>query len=63
MNKATESGDEEGRRADVPPSARKGPSAIETALTEGLQSGPAEEWTKEEWAAIRQRVIRRRANS
>jgi putative addiction module CopG family antidote len=40
-------------------SARRGRSAIEAALIEGLNSGPAEEWTKEEWAGIRQRVIER----
>ncbi len=40
-------------------SARNGRSAIETALVEGLESGPAEEWTKEEWAGIRQRVAQR----
>ena len=40
-------------------SARSGQSAIETALVEGLDSGPAEEWTKGEWAAIRQRVTQR----
>ncbi len=34
--------------------ARRGRSAIETALIEGLESGPAEEW-----AEIRQRVIQR----
>ena len=38
--------------------ARKDRSGIETALIEGLESGPAEEWTSEEWAQIKQRVIR-----
>lgn len=40
-------------------SARNGRSAIETALIEGLDSGPAEEWTKQEWESMRQRVIQR----
>ena len=39
--------------------ARSGRSAIEAALVEGLNSGPAEEWTKEEWASIKQRVVQR----
>lgn len=39
--------------------ARKNRSAIETALIEGIESGPAEEWTSEEWQAIRDRVAQR----
>ena len=39
--------------------ARNKRSEIEAALIEGLQSGPAEEWTSQEWADIRQRVIER----
>lgn len=39
--------------------ARNKRSEIETALMEGLQSGPAEEWSSQEWADIKQRVIRR----
>ena len=43
--------------------ARSKRSDIEAALIEGLQSGPAEEWTSQEWADIKQRVIRRRQES
>ena len=39
--------------------ARKKRSEIETALLEGLDSGPAEEWTSREWADIKERVIGR----
>jgi putative addiction module CopG family antidote len=39
--------------------ARRGRSSIEAALVEGLESGPAEEWTSQEWVEIRQRVIQR----
>ena len=39
--------------------ARKKRSEIEAALIDGLQSGPAEEWTSDEWQEIRQRVIAR----
>lgn len=39
--------------------ARNKRSEIETALIEGLQSGPAEEWTSQEWADIKQRVTKR----
>ncbi len=39
--------------------ARSKRSEIESALLEGLQSGPAEEWTTQEWADIKQRVIQR----
>lgn len=43
--------------------ARSKRSEIETALLEGLQSGPAEEWTSQEWANIKQRVIERHQES
>ncbi len=39
--------------------ARSQRSEIEAALVEGLRSGPAEEWTSQEWADIKQRVIER----
>jgi antitoxin ParD1/3/4 len=39
--------------------ARNKKSEIETALLVGLESGPAEEWTTEEWAEIKRRVIER----
>jgi len=39
--------------------ARSKRAEIEAALIEGLDSGPAEEWTSQEWADIRQRVIDR----
>ena len=39
--------------------ARNQKSEIETALLVGLESGPAEEWTSQEWADIKQRVIER----
>ncbi len=39
--------------------ARRSRSSIEAALIEGLESGPAEEWTSQEWAEIRRRVIQR----
>ncbi len=39
--------------------ARKNCSTIEAALIEGLDSGPAEEWTSQEWLAIRDRVALR----
>ena len=38
-------------------------SEIETALLEGLDSGPAEEWTSQDWADIKQRVIERHPES
>jgi antitoxin ParD1/3/4 len=41
--------------------ARRSRSAIEAALVDGLESGPAEEWTSQEWLEIRQRVIARHA--
>ncbi|MEZ6069901.1 MAG: type II toxin-antitoxin system ParD family antitoxin [Pirellulales bacterium] len=31
-------------------------SEIEAALIDGLESGPAEEWSDDEWAALKQRV-------
>ncbi len=43
--------------------ARSKRSDLEAALIEGLQSGPAEEWTSQEWADIKQRVIQRRQES
>ena len=43
--------------------ARSKRSEIEAALLEGLQSGPAEEWTSQEWADIKQRVIQRHQES
>lgn len=43
--------------------ARKQRSEIETALLEGLESGPAEEWTSQEWADLKQRVIERHPES
>jgi len=39
--------------------ARQSRSSIETALLEGIESGPPEEWTSQEWLEIRQRVIER----
>ena len=36
--------------------ARKSRSAIESALIEGIESEPAEEWADGEWQAIRNRV-------
>ena len=39
--------------------ARSKRSEIEAALIEGLESGPAEEWTSQEWAEIKQRVMQR----
>ena len=39
--------------------ARQQRSEIETALLEGLESGPPEEWTSQDWADIKQRVIER----
>lgn len=39
--------------------ARQNRSAIDLALLEGLDSGPAEEWTSNEWAEIRERVAER----
>ena len=42
--------------------ARKRKSEIEVALLEGLESGPAEEWTSDEWADIKKRVIERHSS-
>ncbi len=39
--------------------ARREQSDIETALLKGLNSGPPEEWTTEQWQDIRQRVVDR----
>ena len=39
--------------------ARNKRTQIEAALIEGLQSGPAEEWTRADWAGMKQRVIER----
>ncbi|MEI8372638.1 MAG: hypothetical protein WCJ35_07370 [Planctomycetota bacterium] len=39
--------------------ARRSRSLIETTLMKGLESGPAVEWTSQEWLEIRQRVIQR----
>ena len=39
--------------------ARKKRTEIEAALIEGLESGPAEEWTSQEWVDMKQRVIER----
>jgi putative addiction module CopG family antidote len=41
--------------------ARKKRSEIETALIQGLASGPAEEWKDEDWAVLKQRVIERQS--
>ena len=30
---------------------------IEQALLSGINSGPAEQWTDEEWQAIKQRIV------
>ncbi|MFW6171343.1 MAG: ribbon-helix-helix domain-containing protein [Planctomycetota bacterium] len=39
--------------------ARRKRSGLEAALIEGLESGPPEEWTSQEWAEMKQRVIER----
>ena len=39
--------------------ARSKRSEIEAALIEGLRSGPAVEWTSQEWTEMKQRVIAR----
>ena len=39
--------------------ARTMRSEVETALVEGLTSGAPQEWTSDEWDAIRQRVTQR----
>ncbi len=43
--------------------ARKKRSDIEAALLDGLNSGPAEEWTDQNWNEIKQRVIARHQKS
>ena len=43
--------------------ARDSRSTIEAALLQGLHSDPAEEWTSQEWAEIRQRVVQRHRGS
>jgi putative addiction module CopG family antidote len=43
--------------------ARDGRSHTESALLEGLASGPAEPWTDDEWAALKQRVADKNALS
>jgi putative addiction module CopG family antidote len=37
--------------------ARSKRSEIESALIHGLQSGPAEQWTSQEWIDMKHRVI------
>lgn len=39
--------------------ARRKRTEIEAALIEGLESGPPEEWTRQDWAEMKQRVIER----
>jgi antitoxin ParD1/3/4 len=39
--------------------ARREKSKVEVALLEGLRSGPAEEWTSQEWAEMKERVTAR----
>lgn len=39
--------------------ARRGRAEIEAALLKGIQSGPAEDCSSEEWAELKQRVIER----
>lgn len=43
--------------------ARSRKSEIEVAVLEGLNSGPAQEWTDGEWAEIQRRVIARHSAS
>ncbi len=43
--------------------ARKKRSDIEAALLEGLNSGPAEEWTDQNWNEMKQRAIARHRKS
>ncbi len=38
---------------------RAGQERLEELLVEGIASGPAAEWTSEEWASLRERVARR----
>lgn len=39
--------------------AKQKRSGLEAALVEGLQSGPAEEWTSQDWDDMKRRVIER----
>ena len=39
--------------------ARQNRTSLEAELLAGLRSGPAEEWTNQEWVEIRHRVIER----
>jgi putative addiction module CopG family antidote len=39
--------------------ARSQRSEIEAALIEGLRSGPAEEWSSQDWVDMKQRVVER----
>ena len=39
--------------------ARSKRSDIEAALLDGIHSGPPQEWTPEEWTAMKQRVLER----
>ena len=41
--------------------ARRQKSEIEAALLEGLESGPAEEWTHKQWGEMKRRVIVRQS--
>ena len=43
--------------------ARSKRSVIEAALLDGLNSGPAEEWTSQQWQDMKQRVIERHQQS
>lgn len=43
--------------------ARRKRSEVEAALIDGLQSGPAEEWTSQEWADMKHRVLERHPES
>lgn len=36
-----------------------GQAAVEAALLEGLESGPPQEWTQQDWEALRRRLVRR----
>ena len=38
---------------------RENRDRLEKLLLEGLESGPAAEWTEDDWAAIRERVTKR----
>lgn len=40
---------------------RKARDKVEALLEEGLSSGPSEEWTKEDWEAIRRQIHERHA--